>query len=161
VRLLPLLALSLVLLLAPAARAADCRGPVLEVADGDTLVVSCEGRPLRVRLDQIDAPEYRQPYGRRARKELAALVGGREVRLQQHGLDYYDRVLATVWLEELDVNRELLRRGYAWAYRRYLRDPALLEDEAGARAGRLGLWQDPAPQAPWDFRPPPRTRSAP
>lgn len=146
---------ALLLALAPAAARADCQGEVLSVADGDTLVLRCAGEALRVRLAQIDAPEYRQAYGHRARKELALLVAGQTVRLQEHGRDSYDRALGTVYLGELDVNREMVRRGHAWAYRRYLQDPQLLQDEAAAREQRLGLWQDPSPRPPWKFRPPP------
>lgn len=138
--------------------AADCSGRVVGVADGDTLEVLCDGVQTRVRLAQIDAPEYRQAYGRRARKELATLVDGRTVRLQAHGLDYYQRPLMTVWLAEVDVNREMVRRGYAWAYRRYLRDPSLLEDEAQARRERRGLWVEADPVPPWRFRPPPSAK---
>jgi len=150
--------LAALLLLCSATAAADCLGPVVGVTDGDTLRVVCDGRETVVRLQGIDAPEWRQPYGRRARKELSTLVFGREVRLAGEELDYYGRLLATVWLDGLNVNREMTRRGYAWAYRRYLHDPALLEDEAHARDARAGLWADAEPQAPWDFRPPPWKR---
>lgn len=150
--------LAALLLLGSAAAAADCLGPVVGVTDGDTLRVLCDGRQTIVRLQGIDAPEWRQPFGRRARKELSSLVYGREVRLAGTALDHYDRLLATVWLDGLNVNREMARRGYAWAYRRYLQDPALLDDEAQAREVRAGLWVDAAPQAPWDFRPPARKR---
>ena len=137
---------------------ADCAGPVVGVADGDTLRVVCAGRETTVRLRDIDAPEWRQPYGRRARKELSALVHGRDVQLEGDELDYYGRLLATVWIDGINVNREMTRRGYAWAYRRYLRDPALVEDEHEARRERAGLWADDAPMPPWEFRPPPRRR---
>lgn len=151
-------AAALLLALGAGSVRADCQGEVLSVADGDTLVLRCAGQALRVRLAQIDAPEYQQPYGRRARKELALLVQGQSVRLQEQGRDVYDRALGTVYVGELDVNREMVRRGYAWAYRRYLRDPQLLQDEAAAREQRLGLWNDPTPKPPWQFRPPPQQR---
>lgn len=135
-----------------ASAAEHCSGRVLKVADGDTLELECEGRPMRVRLDQIDAPEFRQAHGLRARNALQELVGGRQVRLEIHGRDAYDRPLATVWRDGLDVNREMLRRGHAWVYRRGLHDPSLLADEAHARERRLGLWSAPDPRPPWQFR---------
>ncbi|HSW11271.1 MAG TPA: thermonuclease family protein [Solimonas sp.] len=146
------------LLLAGGVAQADCSGPVLRVADGDSLHVSCDGQDTTVRLQGIDAPEWRQAYGRRAKKELAALVEGRELRLLGSEIDSYGRLLATAWLGDLNINREMARRGYAWAYRRYLHDPALLDDEAQARQQRLGLWADPQPVPPWEFRPPPWKR---
>jgi endonuclease YncB( thermonuclease family) len=132
--------------------AEHCGGRVLKVADGDTLELECDGRPMRVRLSQIDAPEFRQAHGLRARNALQGLVAGRRVQLEIHGRDAYDRPLATVRLDGLDVNREMLRRGHAWAYRRGLRDPSLLDDEAYARERRLGLWSAPDPLPPWQFR---------
>ena len=143
----------LVLLLLPAPWArADCEGPVSKVADGDTIEVICEAAVLRVRLAQIDAPEFHQTHGRRARNALAAMIDGRRVRLEMHERDSYDRPLATVWLGGLDINREMLRRGHAWVYRGFLRDSSLLDDERHAREQRLGLWSGPDPQPPWKFR---------
>lgn len=132
---------------------ADCRGPVLRVADGDTLRVRCDGQETIVRLRGIDAPEWRQAYGQRAKKELSSLVAGREVLLRGDAQDDYGRRVATVFLGDLNVNREMTRRGYAWAYRRYLGDPQLIEDEAAARRERRGLWSAPKPPLePWRYR---------
>lgn len=131
---------------------ADCRGPVLKVPDGDSLVVRCDGRERDLRLAGIDAPEYRQRHGQRARQALAELVAGREVEVEALGVDDYDRLLAQVFVDGRNVNRELLRRGHAWAYRRYLRDPRWIDDEAYAREQRFGLWRDADPQPPWAYR---------
>jgi endonuclease YncB( thermonuclease family) len=51
------------------------------------------------------------------------------------------------------VNRELVRAGFAWWFRRYAsRDRALAALEEEARGKRLGLWADAAPEPPWVFR---------
>lgn len=133
------------------AQAVSCR--VVGVADGDTLrCLTDEHRLLKVRLDQIDAPERGQDFAQVARRRLAALVAGRQVRLQVRGEDRYGRTVARVRVDGLDVNAEMLRSGHAWAYRKYLKDPALLLLERAARDRGLGLWSQPDPVYPAEWR---------
>jgi len=103
---------------------------------------------------QIDTPERHQPYGTRARQELAALVFDRAVRVEVEEVDRYGRTVGRVYAGEVDVNAQLVRRGAAWVYRRYSRDPALLPIEAEARAARRKLWALPESQQvpPWEWR---------
>ncbi|MEO6185739.1 MAG: thermonuclease family protein, partial [Steroidobacteraceae bacterium] len=53
-----------------------------------------------------------------------------------------------------DINRDLVRSGHAWAYRRYLRraDRDLCSLEHQARRAGTGLWSIAAPRAPWEYR---------
>lgn len=46
----------------------------------------------------------------------------------------------------------MVREGHAWAYRDYLDDQSLLQDEAKARDDGIGLWSLPGPVAPWEWR---------
>ena len=67
--------------------------------------------------------------------------------------DRYARIVADVRLPDgRSLNREMVRAGLAWSYRRYSNDPELAGLEAEARAARLGLWADPHPVAPWAWR---------
>ncbi len=128
---------------------------VVKVSDGDTISVQVGGKgSQKVRLVDIDTPEKDQPYGREARQALAALVSRREVRLETHGADDYGRLLARVFVGEVDVNAELIRRGAAWVFRRYSDDPTLIALETEARAERRGLWALPATERmpPWEWR---------
>lgn len=122
------------------------------VTDGDTLTVTVNGARQRVRLHQIDAPEHDQPGAREARQALARKVLGQRVRIVVDGEDDYGRLVGQVWLGNRDINRELVREGHAWAFRRFLDDPTLLEDEAAARRERAGLWAHADPLAPWQWR---------
>lgn len=141
------------LLLAAVAGCADgWTGRVVTVPDGDTLKIGHYGEEVSVRLDEIDAPELAQAYGRQSRRSLAGLCLGRYAEIQAVGKDKYGRTLARVICAGTDVNAEQIRRGYAWFYAQYSRNPMLRELEAGARARRVGLWADPAPIPPWDFR---------
>ncbi len=130
---------------------------VVRVADGDTIEVrSTDGEPQRVRFHGIDAPELGQAYGRAAKRELAELVAGANVTLEVRDVDPYDRLVAVVHLtaqtEATNVNAELVRRGYAWVYRRYTDDPELIRLEREAREDQRGLWRDRDPEPPWDWR---------
>jgi endonuclease YncB( thermonuclease family) len=145
-------ALLLVCLLALPVQAAELAGRVVGVTDGDTLRVLVEQREVIVRLDQIDAPEKAQPFGQRSRQSLAELSFGKAARVVTHGQDRYGRTIGTVFVGELDVNAEQVRRGMAWAFLRYLREPALLDIEREARTARRGLWADAEPVAPWEWR---------
>jgi micrococcal nuclease len=62
--------------------------------------------------------------------------------------DRYGRLIGEIWLGDRDINRELIREGYAWAYRDYLTDRTLLDDETHAKKEGLGLWSDPNPVPP-------------
>jgi endonuclease YncB( thermonuclease family) len=131
---------------------ADFSGPVIGIADGDTLTVRRGSEIIKVRLTEIDAPEKAQPYGHRSRKSLSDLCYGKNARLTKAGKDRYGRTLARVECAGLDANAEQVRRGMAWAFTKYLTDPSIKAFEESARAGRVGLWADQSPVEPWDWR---------
>lgn len=132
------------------------RGKVVRVFDGDSVVVRTADADVEVRLADIDAPEKGQPYADNSRKALIALVQGREVTFEVLDIDTYGRSVSRVRRTsgELDINSDLVRRGHAWVYRRYVRDQSLLALEESARARRAGLWALPEELriAPWNYR---------
>ena len=117
---------------------------VTGVADGDTLYADIDGRSIRIRLAQIDAPEKAQA--------LRELVGKKKVQLWWKSLDRYGRPIAQISVDGLDVNAEQVRRGFAWVFLRYSKDAALIALEAQAKSAGLGLWADPHPVPPWEWR---------
>jgi endonuclease YncB( thermonuclease family) len=129
-------------------------GVVVGVVDGDTVDVKLQSGMIRIRLHAIDAPESAQPYGKSARQALSSLVFGRAVEVEPYQQDRYDRLVARLWLGELDVNAEMVKRGMAWAYRRYADDPAYCVYEKNARDRQRGLWSLPLAQRPppWEWR---------
>jgi endonuclease YncB( thermonuclease family) len=134
-------------------------GQVVRVIDGDTVEVLIDQRPVRVRLTAIDAPEVRhgrrdpgQPFGQASRRSLGALIAGHRVTVEDEGTDQYGRMLGTIYDGGRDINAEQVRLGMAWVYRHYSDDPALLALERDARQARRGLWADPDPVPPWEFR---------
>ncbi|HEP9428521.1 TPA: thermonuclease family protein [Pseudomonas aeruginosa] len=145
-------AATLALLFAASTAYADIAGRVVGVIDGDTLDVLVDKRPVRVRLAQIDAPEKRQAFGTRARQALSSLAFRQDVTVIEAGPDRYGRTVGTVYVGAVNVNNELVRQGMAWAYRRYVTDPAVIQIEAEARREKRGLWVDPSPVPPWEYR---------
>jgi endonuclease YncB( thermonuclease family) len=126
---------------------------VVTVHDGDT--VTCAdpaGREEKIRLVGIDAPEYHQPYGRAAREALAAKLAAGGVRVESTARDQHGRLLATLFVGDRDINRELVADGLAWTFGGFAPDEELLALEAEARRQRRGLWADPRPVAPADWR---------
>jgi endonuclease YncB( thermonuclease family) len=129
-------------------------GPA-RVVDGDTVVVG----GVRVRLEGIDAPEASQtcarppgetwPCGTESTHALAVLIAGRELECDPRGTDKYGRVLAVCFLDRQDINAWMVRQGHAWAFTRY--STSYVNEEAEARARRLGIWQGGATPA-WEYR---------
>ncbi|MCM2256516.1 MAG: thermonuclease family protein [Vicinamibacteria bacterium] len=145
--------LSAALLAAAAALPAPFEAIVAGVSDGDSVVVIHEGGPLPIRLDGIDAPESGQPWARKARDRAADLMRGRTVRVLPRDRDTkYDRLVARIEVGGRDVNETLVAEGLAWHYVRFSSDPRLAAAEQAARAAKRGLWADPKPIAPWDWR---------
>ena len=129
-------------------------GNVTDVLDGDTIKVLHNTYPERIRLSGIDCPEKGQAYGNRAKQALSSLVIGRDVTLQTHGQDKYGRTLADVLLRDgMNVNHELVEEGWCWWYRKYAPgDLELQKLEKEARDAKKGLWADPKPVPPWEWR---------
>jgi len=128
-------------------------------------------RTVKVRLAGVDAPEQGQPFGERSRQNLARLVAGKTVEVRWHKHDRYGRVVGQVWVvspdarcqaagcpKTLDAGLAQLTMGLAWHFKRYAHEQGAEERErysfaeVEARARRAGLWRDPEPVAPWEWR---------
>lgn len=129
-------------------------GKVVNVTDGDTVVVLRAGNiQEKIRLAEIDCPEKSQAFGQRAKQFTLDKAAQKNVTVEVRDHDRYGRTVGEVFLPDgKSLNRELVRNGYAWWYRRYSKDESLGELEAQARTARRGLWSDPAAVAPWDWR---------
>jgi endonuclease YncB( thermonuclease family) len=127
-------------------------GTVVAIADGDTITVLVGTEQFKIRLDAIDCPEKKQAYGQKAKEYISGLVFSKTVSVEISGMDRYGRYLGVVTVAGVDVNRSMIRNGYAWHYKQYSKDTELDELEALARSERLGLWKDDQPIPPWDFR---------
>jgi len=142
----------LVCALATPALAQRFSGRVLDVTDGDTVIVARGRGQVTVRLFGIDAPENNQPYGREASAMLSRLVLGRVIDVDMKDVDIHGRLVAVTSLEGADVGELLVRAGAAWHYLEYSNSPALAAAEREARSAKRGLWAAASTQAPWSFR---------
>ena len=127
---------------------------VIDVLDGDSVMVQTDAGRVEVRLFGIDAPEHRQTYSNTARKGLEELVNKRDVELIPVEKDRFGRTVAQLVRksDQLNVNKEMVRRGHAWVYRQYNDDKAWLAIETKAREAKRGLWAGDNPEPPWKWR---------
>lgn len=146
----------LILLLIPAiACAGEWPGTVIGITDGDTAtVLNAENQSIKVRLVEIDAPESKQAFGNRSKQSLAELCFNKPVVVMDKGHDRYKRTLGRLMCDGVDANAEQVKRGMAWAYRKYLKDYSILDLETQAKTAKVGLWSDANPTPPWEFRHP-------
>lgn len=143
----------LLLLSLGCAGSSEIRGKVTAITDGDTIKVLINKQEERIRLNGIDCPERNQAFGTKAKEFVSDLVFGKTVLVESEEIDRYGRILGWVYLEDgRNVNEELLKAGLAWHYKQYNNDPRLAMMEMEARNAKRGLWVDPNPTPPWDFR---------
>ena len=113
---------------------------VVRIADGDTLeaIPVGESRPIRIRLQGVDAPELGEVFSREAMALVRSLLFDQRVRVEGHDIDRYGRLIARMIRGDADASVHLVRAGlacHAYAY-----DAALAREESQARAGRVGFW---------------------
>jgi endonuclease YncB( thermonuclease family) len=141
------------------ATAQQLSGKVIGVKDGDTVVVlDAEKRSHDIRLAGIDAPEKAQPFGQRSKEHLSDTVFGKRVEVVGSKIDRYGRTVGKIMVGAADANLAQVRAGMAWHYKEYQREQSSADRlaysaaEDAARSSRVGLWRDPSPTPPWDWR---------
>jgi micrococcal nuclease len=139
---------------AAALYAEDFTGKVVAITDGDTIKVMHNGAAERIRLWGVDCPEAKQAFGTRAKQFTGDLAFGKTVTVNVRDTDRYKRTVAEIILPDgRNLNQELVRVGLAWWYQQYARrDMALAALEQEAREAKRGLWNDPQPVPPWEWR---------
>ncbi len=152
----------------PLAAFADITGKVLVVLDGDSIkVLDSHNNQYEVRLKGIDAPEKGQPYANKSRAYLTAMLAGKMVFIESNRYDRYGRVVGKIWVQPadcptcgktLDVNHAQILAGMAWWNRYYAKQQSASDRrryesaEYSARAQKRGLWADPNPVLPYQWR---------
>jgi len=131
----------------------EIHGKIVGITDGDTVELLTEDKTLiKVRVANIDCPEYKQPFSARAKQFTSNQVFDKQVELEYLKTDRYGRYICNVIYDDsLNLSKELLKNGMAWHYVRYSNDDMqLLEDKANKN--KVGLWQDPNAIPPWEWR---------
>lgn len=129
-------------------------GKVTAITDGDTFkLLKKDSTLIRVRLANIDCPENKQPYSKRAKQFTSDAIFAKDVEIVVLKKDRYGRFIANVIYDDnKNLSKELLKAGYAWHFVKYSNDSTLQILEDKARKNKVGLWQDPNAIAPWNWR---------
>ncbi len=134
-------------------------GKIVSVADGDTVtLLDSNKQQHKIRLSGIDAPEKAQPFGQRSKQHLADMVHGQQVIADCGKVDKYMRRVCKIMINGRDANLQQIEFGLAWWYRKYSSDQLPADRvvyefaEISARSNQRGLWHDPDPTPPWDWR---------
>ena len=132
-------------------------GEVVGIMDGDTITVlnSKTIQDVKIRLYGIDCPEKGQAFGKRAKQFTSKMVYGKVVEVKVMDTDRYGRTVALVAVNKQILNEELLKAGYAWVYYQYCHEMichAWADYQFAAKLDKRGLWADPDPIPPWEFR---------
>lgn len=143
---------------------------VVKVIDGDTIRCLTEDKKLlRIQLYLVDAPEKKQNYGYRSQQYLASLIYQKNVMVETHGKDRYNRILGTVYdtnapcrlsvdecnlagITILNINLTMIAEGAAWYYPFAKKNELYKQAEEFANKNKRGLWAYQNPIAPWEFR---------
>ena len=126
----------------------------LRVVDGDTIHLNGE----KIRFTGIDTPELKQtcinngvkdPCGVTAKEILIKKIGNNKVECISDGKDQYKRTLAECFVNSESLSSYLVKRGYAFAYRKYSKK--FIPDEDYAKLNKIGMWSMNF-NYPWAYR---------
>ena len=144
----------------------DFNAQVVRIVDGDTIqVIDSNGIKFKIRLLGIDTPELKQRFGYESSLSLKKIIDGKAVIIiskteknKPYTLGRYKRIIGKIILNGKDINLEMVQKGMAWHYKKYIKSQNV-EDrqsynnaEQDARLNKIGLWSDVNPVAPWEWR---------
>ena len=139
-------------------KANSIEGRVVEIHDGKTMTVENTGRQIKVALKLAAPPETDQPFADLARVHLSGLVLNRQVTVEYTGLGVGALLMGRVFCDGRDIGLQMIRDGVAWFDRSYESElteaerKVYADSEQAARNEHRGIWQDPAPVAPWEWQ---------
>jgi micrococcal nuclease len=126
----------------------------IAITDGDSLKGVYKNELIKIRLAEIDAPELRQAFGLDSKNCLISLIqeSNNEVFFKFKEKDRYDRHVGWIYSKNLDINLEMVKKGCAWVYDRYVQRKVLFKHQDNARENNIGLWKNSEAIAPWKWR---------
>lgn len=125
-------------------------GVVQSCHDGDTCRVKLDNETISVRFAGIDTPEIKQKFGVQAKNFTEGLLKGKTVDLECDGTSF-NRITCTVFQTGININAEIVRKGWAFESKRYSRGrytQALNE----AKLKKVGIWHETEVVSPFCFR---------
>ncbi len=132
---------------------ADFSAKVMEIVGGDTIILWHNNRTEKIRLNGVVCPDKTQPYGGQAKRFTSFMVQNKDVTVRVVGKDQNGSTIGDVILRDgQELNKELVKEGLAWWDRKQSTNQSLGQLEDVARAERRGLWADPHPVPPWEWK---------
>ena len=122
------------------AHAEEFNARVIAVMDGDTVLLLRDGKKIKVRLANIDAPESDQEFGAESRQALVDRVLKKQVHVNSQAMDNYGRMIAEISVDGRSVNEEQVQNGMAWEYSHFHSNQRYLSMNKQAQQARRGLW---------------------
>lgn len=124
--------------------------------DGDTFKVEVNGNIKTVRMLAVDTPESVHPtkgvefYGKEASNFTCEMVtNAKNLKLEYDDNsdkeDKYDRLLAWVWVDDVLLQDELIKNGYAevaYLYDDYKYTSLLEDHQRQAEISKIGIWNE-------------------
>jgi endonuclease YncB( thermonuclease family) len=144
----------LIFLVSLSVSAEDFTGQVVKVIDGDTIEVMHLGKAERVRLHGVDCPEMGQSFGKRARQYTSTHTLRKTVTVIVDDTDKSGQTVGQVILPDMsNLNIVLISAGLAWWHETYApEDKILMDVQKSAKDAKRGLWADPNPVPPWEWK---------
>ena len=129
-------------------------GKVIGIKDGDTVVlIDAANNQTTLRLAEVDCPEKKQAFGTKAKQFTSDAVYLKEVKYIVTDTDRYGRSIAKVYYDDNKyLSAEIIKNGFGWQYKKYSTSRLLANLEQEARTNKRGLWVEPNPIYPSDFR---------
>lgn len=123
---------------------------VLKVYDGDTIKVETLDLKFKIRLVGIDSPEHGfkkkkdQPFAKQAKTYLYKLLNNKNINIKSHGIGGYNRILAEVFINNTNINLEMIKSGMAEVYKgrlpKTLNREKYIQAEIKAKTRKKGIW---------------------
>ncbi len=129
-------------------------GKVIAVKDGDTVVViDSLNNQTTLRLAEVDCPEKNQAFGTKAKQFTSDQIYLKQVNYIVTEIDRYGRSIAKIYYDNNKyLSEEIIKNGFGWQYKKYSTSKLLATLEEEARKNKIGLWIEPNPIYPPDFR---------
>lgn len=132
----------------------DFTAKVIGVKDGDTIEVLFNQVPIVIRLEHIDCPEKRQPFGNKAKQFTSDFIFQENAHIVSDGKkDRWGRLIAVVFNEKGEsLNKAIVENGFGMHFKKYSSDMSYDALEIDARKNKRGMWSDPNIIEPWVYR---------
>ena len=127
----------------------------IRIIDGDTIMLNSE----KIRFYGIDTPEKKQkckdrnglsyPCGEFATNELKKIISSGQLFCKKRATDRYGRSISICYVNGVDINSLMVKKGWALAYRKYSKD--YIDEEKEAKDKKMGMWAGKF-IAPWRWR---------